>query len=163
VVWKQQEETVRQRRQEKVELFQTIQRMKATGMKSVRIAKHLGINRRRIDKWLRLDTLPERNRMHPRPGMAESFLEYLRQRWEAGCRHGRTLFAEIRELGYVGGFTALAKFLSPWRQPPPVAATVSPEVTLLEETTELKETTWPASRQISPQVAAHCRPSPGQN
>jgi hypothetical protein len=143
-------ETVRQRRQEKVELFQTIQRMKATGMKSVRIAKHLGINRRRIDKWLRLDTLPERNRMQPRPGMAESFSEYLRQRWEAGCRHGRTLFAEIRELGYVGGFTALAKFLSPWRQPPVVAATVSPEVTLPEETMELKETIWPASRQISP-------------
>jgi transposase len=89
--------------------------MKAAGLKSVRIAKHLGINRRRIDKWLRLDTLPERNRVNPRPGMAESFLEYLRQRWDAGFRHGRTVFAEIRELGYVGGFTALAKFLSPWR------------------------------------------------
>jgi transposase len=154
MAWNQQAETIRQRRQEKLELFQTIQRMKAAGLKSVRIAKHLGINRRRIDKWLRLDTLPERNRMHPRPGMAESFLEYLRQRWDAGYRHGRTLFAEIRELGYIGGFTALAKFLSPWRQPPLVTATVAPEVTPMEDFMELKETTWPASRQISPQVAA---------
>ena len=92
--------------------------------------------------------------MHPRPGMADSFLEYLQQRWDAGCRHGRTLFAEIRELGYVGGFTALAKFLSPWRQPTVVTATVAPEVTLMEEFMEPKETTWAASRQISPQVAA---------
>jgi transposase len=102
--------------------------MKATGLKSVRIAKRLGINRRRIDKWHRLDTLPERNRMQPLPGMAESFCEYLHQRGEAGCRHGRTLLAEIRELGYVGGFTALAKLLSPWRRPPLVAATVSTQV-----------------------------------
>jgi hypothetical protein len=49
--------------------------------------------------------------------MPESFLEYLHQRWEAGCRHGRTLFAEIRKLGYVGCYSGLAKFLSPWRQP----------------------------------------------
>jgi hypothetical protein len=89
MAWNQQAETIRQRRQEKLELFQTIQRMKAAELKSVRIAKHLGINRR-IDKWLRLDTLPERNRMHPRPGMAESFLEYLRQRWDAGA-HGGSL------------------------------------------------------------------------
>ena len=65
------------------------------------IAERLGINRRRIDKWVRLDTLPERSRMQPRAGMVASFHDYLWQRWEAGCRHGRTLFAEIRELGYL--------------------------------------------------------------
>jgi hypothetical protein len=50
------------------------------------------------------------------PGMPESFRDYLHQRWEAGCRHGRTLFAEIRKLGYKGCYSGLAKFLSPWRQ-----------------------------------------------
>ena len=64
-----------------------------------------------------MDKLPERNRMQPRPGMPESFRDYLRQRWEAGCRHGRKLFAEIRKLGYKGCYSGLAKFLSPWRQP----------------------------------------------
>jgi transposase len=28
--------------------------------------------------------------MQPRPGMPESFRDYLRQRWEVGCRNGRT-------------------------------------------------------------------------
>lgn len=65
--------------------------MKAGGLKVTEMAKELGLNRRRLDRWLRLDALPERNRMQPRPGMPEAFREYLRQRWEAGCRHGRTL------------------------------------------------------------------------
>lgn len=87
--------------------------------------------------------------MQPRPGMAESFHDYLRQRWEAGCRHGRTLLAEIRELGYVGCFSRLAEFISPWRQPPVDTTAALPETKQL-----LDETTHPAARQISPQVAA---------
>lgn len=138
----------RQRRQEKLELFQRIQQMKAAGLKVSQIARQLGINRRRIDKWVQLAELPERSRMQPRPGMAESFRDYLRQRWEAGCRHGRTLFAEIRELGYVGGFSSLAKLLSPWRQPPEEAMAVQPEAAQPDETAS------PAARQMSPQVAA---------
>jgi len=128
-----------------LELFQTIQRM----MKVSQIARHLGINRRRIERWVRLDTLPERNRMEPRPGMVEWFRDYLQQRWAAGCRHGRTLLAEIRERGYVGAFSTLAKFLSPWRQPPAKTTTVSTEAAPLEETP-----TAPAPRQVSPQVSA---------
>ncbi len=92
-------DTVRLRRQQQLELFQTIHNLKTTGMRADQIASHLGLNRGRIDRWLRLDTLPERNRMEPRPGMVESFRDYLQQRWQAGCRHGRTLLAEIRELG----------------------------------------------------------------
>jgi hypothetical protein len=69
------------------------------------------------DKWIQFDELPERSRMQPRPGMPESFRDYLRQRWQAGCRHGRAPLAEIRKLGYVGCYSGLAKFLSPWRQP----------------------------------------------
>ena len=148
-VQQQHAEVARLRRQQKLELFQTIQRMKSAGMKVSQIARHLGINRRRIERWVRLDTLPERNRMEPRPGMVGWFRDYLQQRWAAGCRHGRTLLAEIRERGYVGAFSTLAKFLSPWRQPPAKTTTVSTEAAPLEETP-----TAPAPRQVSPQVSA---------
>jgi transposase len=144
IVRKQRAEIARQRRQQKVELFQTIRQMKIAGLRVSQIAKQLGINRRRIDKWVLLDILPERSQIQPRPGMAESFREYLRQRWEAGCRHGRTLFAEIRELGYVGSFSTLAEFLSPWRYPSVEATAVIPVITALDG----------AGRHISPQVAA---------
>lgn len=149
IVGKQQAQVARERRQEKLDLFQTIQQLRAAGLKVSQIAERLGINRRRIDKWVRLDTLPERSRMQARAGMVASFHDYLRQRWEAGCRHGRTLFAEIRELGYLGSFSRLAEFISPWRQPPVEATAELPEVKQL-----LEETTHGTARQISPQVAA---------
>ena len=140
-------ETVRQRRQERLKLFQTVKEMQAAGLRISEIARHLGVNRRRLDKWARLDTLPERDRMQPRPGMAESFRDYLRRRWEQGCRHGRTLLAEIRQLGYIGGHSQLAKLLSPWRQPP---AGTNPAA---EDMTEERSISVPG-RSIAPQVAA---------
>jgi hypothetical protein len=74
---------------------------------------------------------------------------YLRQRWEEGCRHGRTLLAEIRQRGYLGGHSQLAKLLSPWRQPPAESAPPLAEATAHEEVTPAA-----VGRQISPQVAA---------
>jgi transposase len=147
----QQMEVARQRRQQKLELFRTIKQMRAAGMKVSQIARQLGLCRRRIDKWIQLDELSERNRMQPRPGMPESFQDYLRQRWEAGCRHGRTLFAEIRKHGYVGCYSGLAKFLSPWRQP---KVDTRRAISTFPDAPQLEATTLTASRQLSPQVAA---------
>jgi transposase len=138
-------------RQEKLKLFQTIQQMKAAGMKVSEIAGHLGMNRRRIDKWVRLEEFPERSRMLPRPGMAESFREYLRERWEQGCHHGRNLLAEIQPLGYVGCYSRLAQLLSPWRQAKPESEAVNP---LPPPTPQAEATAPPTVRQISPQVAS---------
>jgi transposase len=144
-------EVARQRRQQKVELFRTIKQMRDAGMKVNQIARQLGLCRRRVDKWIQLDELPERSRMQERPGMPESFRDYLRQRWEAGCRHGRTLFAEIRKLGYVGCYSGLAKFLSPWRQP---KAETRRAVSRFPDASQLEQTISTGSRQLSPQVAA---------
>src|SRR4029077_9119948 len=72
-VMMQQMEVARQRRQQKLELFRTIKQMRAAGMKVSQIARQLGLCRRRIDKWIHLDELPERSRMQSRSGMVESF------------------------------------------------------------------------------------------
>jgi transposase len=54
-VWQQEVERGRQRRQENMELFETLHRMKATGLKVTEMAKELGLNRRRLDRWLHFD------------------------------------------------------------------------------------------------------------
>ena len=89
--------------------------------------------------------------MQPRPGMPESFRDYLRQRWEAGCRHARTLFAEIRKLGYNGCYSGLAKFLSRWRQ---AKSETRRAIPAFPDTTQFEPTSSTGSRQLSPQVAA---------
>ena len=144
-------EAVEQHRQEKIELFQTIQKMKAAGMKVTEMAGQLGINRRRIDKWVRLKEFPERSRMQPRPGMVESFREYLRGRRDQGCHHGHELLAEIRRRGYVGCYSRLAELLSPWRQPKPESKAVN---TCLQSAPQVEVGSQLTTRQISPQVAA---------
>jgi hypothetical protein len=53
--------------------------------------------------------------MQPTPGSAETFRQYLRQRWDAGYRNGRMLLDELRALGYVGSYKSVGKVLSPWR------------------------------------------------
>jgi transposase len=140
-------EAVHQRWQEKLELFHAVKNMQAAGMRVKEMAEHLGVNRRRLDKWARLEELPERSRMQPRPGMVEWFRHYLRHRWEQGCRHGRTLLAEIRQLGYTGGHSQLAKLLSPWRQAPVES---DPRPTEVAGKTSIQL----PGRAISPQVAA---------
>jgi hypothetical protein len=95
--------------------------------------------------------------MEPRPLSAESFREYLWERWTAGCRNGRALLAEVRQLGYQGVYSPLALLLSRWRHQarsedikvPPLRDETVPKpkpvtATLVE----------PISRHISPQVAA---------
>jgi hypothetical protein len=47
----QQMEVVRERRQQKLELFRMIKQMRVAGMKLSQIARKLGLCRRRIDKW----------------------------------------------------------------------------------------------------------------
>ncbi len=99
--------------------------------------------------------------------VVESFREYLRQRWDSGCREGRKLFAEIREQGYVGCYSRLAKLLSSWRQRSEAKQAEGPisSPTLSSELfcpPEMAVSLPPAPRQVSPPVAAAllCQPRP---
>ena len=40
---------------------------------------------------------------------------FLARRWTEGVTAGRSLFAEIRQRGYTGSYSHLARFLAPWR------------------------------------------------
>ena len=147
-------EIERQIRQNRQDLFDKFKTLQTAGLRISEIAQQLGLNRRRFDKWAKQSELPERNKMQPRPGSAETFREYLRKRWDAGYRNGRMLLDEIRALGYAGTYKALGKVVSPWRigniafersvneAAPGVAA---PPPLLLTDQTQ---------RQISPQIAA---------
>jgi transposase len=154
-------EIARQRRQHAQDLFDRFKTLHATGLPIARIAHQLGRHRRRFDRWAKLSALPERSRIPARPGSAESFREYLHQRWQAGYRNGRMLFDEIQGMGYRGTYKSLQKLVSPWRvgnatrerdtsvpaQPPVAGASVI-------DTISRPLGTDPTERQISPQIAA---------
>ena len=107
-------------------LFEMVKGMRAQGMRAFEIVKATGISRGRVDKWLRLDECPPQGKMAPRPGMAESFREELRQRWDQGCQNGKHLFAEMRQRGYIGSYTGHVS-------PQEAAALLSKPRTMLNE------------------------------
>jgi transposase len=150
-------EAIKQCHEQKTELFAKVQKLRAEGLTVSQIARRLHWNRRRFDKWLKWGAVPERSRMEPRPLSAESFREYLWERWTAGCRNGRALLAEVRQLGYQGVYSPLALLLSRWRHQVRSEAMKAPP--LMEETLPIPKPlivtpVEPISRHISPQIAA---------
>ena len=63
------------------------------------ISRQLGLNRRRFDRWAKVNTLPTRSPMPARPRSAEPFRACLRRRRDAGYRNGQMLFDEIHIFG----------------------------------------------------------------
>jgi transposase len=78
--------------------------------------RQAGISRGLANKWLGLEECPPRAKRTSRPGMAEDFREELWRRWEQGQQEGKQLFSEIRQLGYIGSYASLMRFLTPWRE-----------------------------------------------
>jgi hypothetical protein len=64
---------------------------------AIRLATGLG-RHRTVRKWIRLKTLPPRQRMAPKMTTPSAFEAYLRRRWTEGCTHVRTLLAEFANL-----------------------------------------------------------------
>jgi len=126
--------------------------LQATGLSISIIAQQLGCNRRRLDKWATQSQLPTRQKMHPSPGSAETFREYLRQRWDAGHRNGRVLGDDLRALGYKGTYKAVGKIVSPWRLGNVAFQQAADTVTIPAPPPLVL--TDPTQRQISPHIAA---------
>jgi transposase len=79
------------------------------------IVRQTGLSRRRVDKWVRLETLPERNRMQLGPCSPGFYYRHLSQRWAENVTGIRQLLSEIQKLGFTGSRSRLADYLSAWR------------------------------------------------
>ena len=96
--------------------FAKVRAMYDAGETVAAITRKLRLTRRIVDKWVRLETLPERARMAPKTSTPAKFATYLRDRWTAGERNVRCLLREVREQGFTGCYSRLAAFVAPWRQ-----------------------------------------------
>ena len=110
-------ETVRrQRRHSREALFVNAKRMHAAGRTFGDIATEIGVGRRTIAKWMKVDDLPDRQRSMLKPSSPLYFQEYLARRWAEGDRVGRRLLHDVRRRGYLGSLSHLERLLSTWRR-----------------------------------------------
>jgi transposase len=98
-----------------LEQFTRVKTLYRLGNTASAIVKTTALSRKRVDKWIRLDQLPERNKMAPTTASPSAYHAHLSRRWNEGVTQIRWLLDEIRRLGYTGCRSRLAEYISPWR------------------------------------------------
>jgi transposase len=113
------------------------------------ITRELGFSRKRVDQWIRLESLPDRNAMAPTPRSPAYYQGHLSRRWAEGCTAVRRLFTEIQRLGFTGCYTHLSQFVASWRR-----EKEGKKSKAMSSSTGLLARDPATGRQMSPQTAA---------
>jgi hypothetical protein len=93
-------------------LFARVHELFRQGWTAADISRHLDINRRRIDKWVRLEALPERSPCDPKPTSPLRFHAQLQELMRQGVTKIKWLFAEAKKLAYKGSFGHMARYVA---------------------------------------------------
>jgi transposase len=82
------------------------------------IARHLGLGRPTVRRFVQADGFPERAERVTRPTSLTPYEPYLRERWTAGCQNARQLYDEIHAQGYRGSVSLVRHVVAAWRPAP---------------------------------------------
>src|SRR4051812_14985259 len=103
------------RRQRRLARYEEVVALFQSGHSQAGISKALGLQRKTIRRWLRGGEFPERKPPHRPPPKVNEFGAYLEQRWNEGCHNATVLYQEIRDKGYRGRRSMVARFVASWR------------------------------------------------
>jgi hypothetical protein len=131
-------------------LFARVHELFRQGWTAVDIARHLDINRRRVDKWVRLEALPERFPCDPKPTSPMRFHGSLQELMRKGVTKIKWLFAEAEKLGYRGSFGHMARYVAHVRSIARAEASPAPA----EQTIRSLPLDPASGSRVSPVVAA---------
>jgi transposase len=98
-------------RQKRLDLYNEVQRLKAEGLKVSKIALHLQRNYTTIRGYFRAETFPERMPGRAPHSILMPYVDYLDQRFAAGCTSSSQLMQEIQAQGYPGSISLVSKWL----------------------------------------------------
>ena len=128
--WQRRAEEASQRRHaERLATYAAIRALYEKGADIAHIARTVGVGRRTVYRYVRMDGPPERTRLGRRPGnrVLEPYEPFLLQRWKEGCHNGVKLWHEIQEQGFAYSVTNVSRFLAYLRRegkpPHPVGRT----------------------------------------
>jgi len=108
------EQLRRTRRQQRLQHYRKSRAVHRRGWDYRRIGRKLGIHANTVRKFVQADQFPERV-VPARTRRTDSFVDYLRERWEQGCRNAHMLHAELTARGFAGSYDAVRRCVAPWR------------------------------------------------
>jgi transposase len=84
------------------------------GMSRKAIARELGLDIKTVRKWLRRSYAPQRRRARGR--VLDGYTEFLRARSVEVGFNGAVLLRELRDQGFTGSYSSVARYVSAWRR-----------------------------------------------
>jgi transposase len=100
------------------ELHEKVHRLHQAGDTICGIARRLKLSRTTVYRYLSIRDLSEPVTRHRKPSQLDSFIDYLAQRWQAGCRNASQLWREIQPQGYTGSRRQVAQWAYERREAP---------------------------------------------
>jgi len=89
-------------RQNRLEKYKKVMELHLQGMKVRAIARQLGLHRSTVQRYVRAGEFPEMAQRRKTPVKIDPYLDYLEERWQAGCRNRLQLWREICAQGFDG-------------------------------------------------------------
>jgi transposase len=104
-----------ERRQRRIDQYRQVRELHQQGVSFRAIGRRLGINRATARRLAQAESFPERAaRLIPR--RTDALTDYLRSRWDAGCRNAAQLFAELKAKGENVSYHMVRRRLARWHQ-----------------------------------------------
>jgi transposase len=106
-----------ERRERRMARYRQVWRLHREGWPGHAIARHLGLGRSTVVRYLRHETFPERKgRGDAGRSLLDPWKPAILERWNAGRRDSRRLLGELQGLGYRGSYATLARYTQRLRQ-----------------------------------------------
>jgi transposase len=109
-----QSERHKERRHRRERLYDEVLTLHREGISQRVIADRLGVHRSTVRRFVESGCFPERaSRRSLR--RTDCFIDYLKDRWAAGCRNAMRLYEELQARGYSGSYYSVRRQLAQWR------------------------------------------------
>jgi transposase len=117
-------EQCRNRRARRLARFEEVLGLVRQGVPLRAIARQLGMSRRTVRLWTRTDSLHERA-VRRSSSQIDPYVDFLKRRWDEGCRSATRLTEDLRALGFTGSYVLVQRRVRPWRERNGTAATLT--------------------------------------
>ncbi len=100
----------------KVARHEHVRQLHQQGVSLHAIARHTGLERKTVRKYVHLDHLPLPQARGQRDSLLDPYKPYILERWQAGCTNAMQLLREVQPLGYAGKRSILRGYLTQVRK-----------------------------------------------
>ena len=104
-----------ERRQRRLERYEQVKALHRQGLGFRAIGRQLGLDRATVRRFAQSETFPERA-LRRIPRRTDSVADFIRRRWQEGCRNAAQLFEELKAQGFDGSYYMVRRRLARWRR-----------------------------------------------